>query len=131
MIPDPDTLKPPEAGTAAELLGWHPAHGVLSLYIEIDPGNRSQGWRTAVRNGLSEVVRSAEGDDHELRKALRATADRLEHDLEEERDGEPRGLIGFIEVAAKQGEEPLVRSPDSGAQDRGPAHARRADPSAA
>ncbi len=105
MIPDPDTLKAPEAGTAAELLGWHPAHGVLSLYIEIDPGNRSQGWRTAVRNGLSEVVRSAEGGDHELRKAMRATADRLEHDLEEEWDGEPRGLIGFIEVAAKQGEE--------------------------
>jgi Bacterial archaeo-eukaryotic release factor family 5 len=105
MIPDPDTLKPPDAATVAELLGWRPAHGVLSAYVSIDPGDRRQAWRTAVRNGLSEVVKSAEGGDHELRKAVRATADRLEHDLEDDWKDEPRGLIGFIEVAAKQGEE--------------------------
>jgi hypothetical protein len=33
---------------------------------------------------------------------VRATADRLEHDLEGDWEDEPRGLIGFIEVAAKQ-----------------------------
>ena len=103
MIPDPDTLRPPDTETAAQLLGWRPRHGVLSVYIAIDPGNRGQGWRTAVHNGLSEVVESAEGGDHELRKALRATAERLEHDLEEDRKGEHRGLIGFVEVAAKEG----------------------------
>jgi hypothetical protein len=105
MIPDPGTLKPPGPVTLTELLGWRPPQGVLSLYIVIDPGDRSQGWRTAVRNGLSEVVRSAEGSDHELRKAVRATADRVERDLEEDWDDEPRGLIGFVEVAAEQGEE--------------------------
>jgi Bacterial archaeo-eukaryotic release factor family 10 len=104
MIPDPDALKPPDAGTVVELLGWRPAQGVLSLYIAIDPGERGQGWRTAVRNGLSAVVESAGSEDHELRKALRATADRLVHDLEEDRRGEHRGLIGFVEVAVGEGE---------------------------
>lgn len=104
MIPDPDALKPPDTDTATQLLGWRPEHGVLSMYIAIDPGDRAQGWRTAVRNGLSAVVESAGSEDHELRKALQATTDRLVHDLEEDRRGEHRGLIGFVEVAADEGE---------------------------
>lgn len=105
MIPDPDSLKPPDQRAPAELLGWRPPHGVLSIYVATDPGDRGQGWRTAVRNGLSEAVDAAEGGDHELRKALGATVDRLERELEEERKDVHRGLLGFVEVAAKQGEE--------------------------
>lgn len=105
MIPDQDSLTPPDARTTAELLGWRPPHGVLSVYIAIDPGDRGQGWRTTARNLLADVIESAQGGDHELLKALRATGDRLELDLGEERKDMHRGLIGFIEVAAKQGEE--------------------------
>ncbi|MGE5748178.1 MAG: VLRF1 family aeRF1-type release factor, partial [Solirubrobacterales bacterium] len=106
MIPNPETLKPPDATTPSDLLAWRPKHGVISLYIRIEPGDRSEGWRTEMHNGLSEAVESGATDDHELKKALRATADRLRRDLlDEERPGEHRGLIGFVEIAADEGEQ--------------------------
>jgi Bacterial archaeo-eukaryotic release factor family 10/eRF1 domain 3 len=106
MIPDPDLLNPPSQEAPAELLEWRPKHGVISLYISIDPGDRSNGWRTAVRNGLSEAAGGENGAaDHETRLALRETAARLEHVLEEERKGEHRGLLGFVEVSRHEGEE--------------------------
>ena len=103
MIPHPDSLSPPDPGTVSDLLSWRPEHGVLSVYIAIDPGDRRASWRTAVRNGLSEAVASAGDGDHDHRKALQATVDRLERDLEEERKDEHSGLIGFVEVAASEG----------------------------
>ncbi|HEX6585739.1 MAG TPA: VLRF1 family aeRF1-type release factor [Solirubrobacterales bacterium] len=107
MIPDPDLLNPPNQETPRQLLAWRPPNGVLSLYVSIEPGDRSNGWRTAVRNGLSKVTGDG-GDgaaDHEARLALRETVARLERALEEERKGEHRGLIGFVEVARSEGEE--------------------------
>ncbi len=106
MIPDPDTLAAPDSRSPAELLDWRPKHGVLSLYIRIDPGDRSEAWRTAVRNGLSEAVRSDGADSHDFREALDATASRLQRELlDGNRKGEHRGLIGFVEIAAGEGEE--------------------------
>ncbi len=106
MIPDPELLNPPDDETPRRLLAWRPEHGVLSLYISVDPGDRSNGWRTAVRNGLSEATGgSDEAEGREARLALRETTVRLEHALEEERKGEHRGLIGFVEVARTEAEE--------------------------
>lgn len=102
MIPA-DQLEPPTAGTVAELLAWRPKRGVVSIYIAIDPGDRRAGWRTIVRNGLSEASAGA-ADDHETRKARRATAARIDRDLTDARTGEHRGLIGFVEVSSKEGE---------------------------
>jgi hypothetical protein len=106
MIPGPDTLRPPDGELPAQLLSWRPEHGVLSLYVRIEPGDRSEGWRTEVRNGLSEAVESGGTDDHELKTAVRATGDRLRRDLlDEEQPGEHRGLIGFVEICAEEGEQ--------------------------
>lgn len=105
MIPDLDSLSALGEETPAELLAWRPDHGVLSLYIHVDPGDRSSSWRTEARNGLSEVS-GAEVPDRDTKLALEATAKRLRDELEgEPSGGEPRALIGFVEVARKQGEE--------------------------
>lgn len=107
MIPEPDSLSAPGGGTIAELLSWRPEHGVVSLHIRVDPADRSTSWRTEVRNGLSDLLKHM-GDtgDQEGRQALVATTERLERDLmDEPPPGEPRGLMGFIEVARKAGTE--------------------------
>ena len=106
MIPDPDALGAPGEGTPADLLGWRPPHGVLSLYVRVDPADRTAGWHTEIRNGLSDAVAGEGAASHETRSALEATAKRLRRELAEEPPrGEPRALIGFVEVAQKQGEE--------------------------
>ncbi|MGA8218025.1 MAG: VLRF1 family aeRF1-type release factor [Solirubrobacterales bacterium] len=79
---------------------------MLSLYVRIDPGDRSEAWRTEVRNALTEATQAGDADGHDLRKALTATAGRIQRDLlDEERRGEHRGLIGFVEISATDGEE--------------------------
>ena len=106
MIPDHDALRPPDAGTPAQLLGWRPEHGVLSLYVRIDPGDRGGGWRTEVRNGLDEATAPGAGVDHATRAALEATAALVRRELlNGEREDEPRGLIGFVEISSGEGEE--------------------------
>lgn len=107
MIPDIELLNPPADETPAELLSWRPECGVLSLYIRVDHGDRSEGWRTEVRNGLSGLVgHSHDTEDHEASGAMEATAERLQRDLLDQPPlGEPRGLIGFVEVARKGGAE--------------------------
>ena len=106
MIPRLDSLRRLGEETAGELLSWRPAHGVLSLYIQVDPGDRSGRWRTEVRSGLSAAGAGVKTADREANLALQATVDRLHKMLEEESSGgEPRALIGFVEVARKPGEE--------------------------
>jgi len=105
MILGARTLDSPDAGALEQLLHWRPRHGLISLYISIDPGDRSDAWRTVVRKGLSQAVRTGGRDRHELRGALKATADRIQRGLAEGRTGQHRGLIGFVEVATAQGEE--------------------------
>ncbi|MEO8091785.1 MAG: VLRF1 family aeRF1-type release factor [bacterium] len=107
MIPNIELLNPPASETPAELLSWRPEYGVVSVYIRVDPGDRSEGWRTEVRNGLSGVVGPRRGsEDHQASGAIKATAERLQRDLlDQPPRGEPGGLIGFVEMARKQGEE--------------------------
>jgi Bacterial archaeo-eukaryotic release factor family 5 len=109
MIPDPETLKNPDEQTVAELLGWRPAHGVVSLYLHADPGDRGGKWRIEARNGLRAA--GGEAADHDAKVAWRETAGRLEEDLAAELPGDvPRALLGFVEVAREQGEERWYRA---------------------
>ncbi len=49
----------PDAGTQLldELTGWAPEGGVVSVYVEIDPADRSEGWRIDLKNKLAGVDR--------------------------------------------------------------------------
>jgi release factor family 10 len=91
---------------ARELSEWRPPLGVLSVYLGFDPADRGGAWRTELRNALDAILESHKEAEHDLRVALRATTKRL---LEHFEDGElrppPRGEVGFVEVAEKEGVE--------------------------
>ena len=109
MIPDPETLESPSGETPAELLGWRPPHGVVSLYLDIEPGDRKGKWRIEVKNGLRAA--GDESADHDTEIARRATVDRLEEELGADLPADaPRTLIGFVEVAREPGEERWYRA---------------------
>jgi len=96
----------PTLEDARELSEWRPRLGVLSVYLGFDPADRTGAWRTELRNGLDAVLEAHKEDEHGRRVALRATAKRL---LERFEDGDlrppPRGEVGFVEVAEKEGAE--------------------------
>jgi hypothetical protein len=96
----------PTLEEARKVSEWRPELGVLSVYIGFDPADRAGAWRTELRNGLEAILDSHEDVEHEQRVALRATAKRI---VERFEDGDlrppPRGEIGFVEVAAKEGGE--------------------------
>jgi hypothetical protein len=101
------TAKPAESWSAselAELIRWQPQAGVLSIYLEVDPADRGEGWRIELRNGLAEAIEQAE--EAPLRRALQVTAERMAGRLGEEGyRGEGRARVGFVEVAPKPGHE--------------------------
>ncbi len=108
MILDPGPSSAPGEEAVSNLLAWRPAYGVLSLYVRLDPGDRSPRWPAEVRNGLSDVLqRGRESRDHEEQQALEATAERLQRDLLGEHQTRPEaaGQIGFVEVGRKPAEE--------------------------
>lgn len=96
----------PTLEDARDLSRWRPPLGVLSVYLGFDPADRGGAWRTELRNGLDAVLEAQKDAEHERRVALRATAKRLTERFE---DGElrppPRGEVGFVEVAEKEGAE--------------------------
>lgn len=91
---------------ARDLSEWRPPLGVLSVYLGFDPADRGGAWRTELRNGLDAILEAYKEAEHERRVALRATAKRLTERFE---DGDlrppPRGEVGFVEVAEKEGVE--------------------------
>jgi hypothetical protein len=94
----------PSLEEARRLADWRPPLGVVSVYLRIDPDDRGGGWRTELANGVSAVQDRAAELDHEAAGALRATCARVlerfsNHDLDL-----PRAEIGFLEVAAKNGQ---------------------------
>jgi hypothetical protein len=99
-------MSEPTLEEAREISEWRPELGVLSVYLGFDPADRGGAWRTELRNGLDAVLESHKDDHHELRVALRATAKRL---IERFEDGDlrppPRGEVGFVAVAEKEGVE--------------------------
>src|SRR6476620_8248615 len=91
---------------AREMSGWRPPLGVLSVYLGFDPADRGGAWRTGLRSALDAILEANKEAEHDHRVALRATAKRL---LDRFEDGElrppPRGEVGFVEVAEKDGVE--------------------------
>jgi hypothetical protein len=88
------------------LLGWAPPQGLLSIYLDIDPADRGDGWHTELRNGLAGARDEAVDEDHESRLALEATTERVLERLGVERPREEgRARVGFVEIARKGGRE--------------------------
>jgi Bacterial archaeo-eukaryotic release factor family 10 len=94
----------PTSDDARRLLEWAPPHGVVSVYLRLEPDDRGGAWRTELRNGLA-GLRATEGLDHDTAVALRATAERIEERFANHERSLPRGEVGFVEVAAKSGAE--------------------------
>ena len=91
---------------ARELLGWRPRLGVLSVYLRIDPADRGNAWRTELRNGLAAAQQGPDGAGHEMRLALRSTADRVvERFGDQDMRSLPRGEAAFVEIAREPAEE--------------------------
>jgi hypothetical protein len=99
-------MSEPTVEEAREVSEWRPDLGVLSVYLGFDPADRGGAWRTELRNALDAILESHKEADHANRVALRATAKRL---IERFEDGDlrppPRGEVGFVEVAEKEGIE--------------------------
>jgi hypothetical protein len=98
-------LRTIDEGKIQQLLDWRPEHGVISVYLVIDPADRRQSWRTVLKEKLDEVVR-AEWDPSGRRRApLRTTADRIQEHFLDEVPPFKRLQIGFCEVAEKDGRD--------------------------
>jgi hypothetical protein len=99
-------MSEPTWAEAREVSEWRPELGVLSVYLGFDPADRGGAWRTELRNALDAILEARKEVEHDLRVALRATAKRL---IERFEDGDlrppPRGEVGFVEVAEKEGVE--------------------------
>jgi hypothetical protein len=90
----------PTVDDARALAEWRPPLGVISIYLKVDPADRSGAWRTELRNDLDKVLETANGSDRVERLALRTTAGAV---VERFADTDlwplPRGEVGFVEVA--------------------------------
>jgi Bacterial archaeo-eukaryotic release factor family 10 len=94
------TLAP--TGVAMEdLLDWRPEHGVITVCVEIDPADRSEGWLIDLRKRLKEAVEGAD-DAHERGRALRATGQRVLERFEDEELPSGRLQVGFCEAAERR-----------------------------
>jgi hypothetical protein len=91
-------------GTAAELIHWRPPLGVLSVYVDGDPADRSGRWRIELRNGLHEAVEAASHSGRDVRSAVQATAARIEHTLADAPELPARGVVSFVEIAPEPAE---------------------------
>ena len=70
MISDAASLDAEGEENVSQLLAWRPEHGVLSVYLRLDPGQRSPKWPTEVRNDLSATL-SADRKEWIIRRARR------------------------------------------------------------
>jgi len=95
----------PALERARELLAWEAPLGVVSIYLEIDPGNRGGGWRAQLGNGLERLRELATDSDHARKLALRATADRIASHFEAVEAPFAPGEAGFVEVSERAGRE--------------------------
>jgi hypothetical protein len=91
----------------AGLAAWRPEHGVLSLYLDIDPADRGGGWRVALREQLEEIGASVHRNgDHGRRRAIEATAERvLERFPADSPHPSGRTQVGFVEVSEHEARE--------------------------
>jgi hypothetical protein len=95
----------PTLDDARRLVEWRPPLGVVSVYLRVDPDDRGGAWRTELGNGLSALEQRSHELDHEAAATLRATCRRISERLANHERSLPRAEVGFVEVAAKAGEE--------------------------
>ncbi len=91
----------PSGLTIEELLDWRPEFGVLTVCVEIDPGDRGEGWLTELRNQLNAAVEAGD-DGHDRGRALRVAAQRVLDRFEGEDLPSGRCQIGFCEAVEKR-----------------------------
>lgn len=96
-LPDQDRIR--------ELLDWEPPHGVLSVYLRVDHGDRGDGWRIALGDAVRDAVREAPADGHDRKQALRATAERMLDRFPEDHPPDGRGQVGIVEISREPGRE--------------------------
>jgi hypothetical protein len=97
-------MRLPDEANLRELLAWDAGLGVLSVYLEIDPGERGGAWRIALRDQLDEIVHgSRERDDRDRRAPLEATVEHIRERFDTEAPPSGRLQIGFVEVSPKPG----------------------------
>lgn len=83
------------------LVEWQPALGVLSVYVNVDPADRSQGWQIELRERLRALA--AETSPHAERRAFDAAAAEVaERFPENAAPPDGRGHVGFIELGEKR-----------------------------
>ena len=99
-------MRLPGSKNLADLVEWEPPLGVLSVQIEIDPGDRGGGWRVALRDELDRIAAEAKDDaDRDRRAAVTATADRIAERFGGDAPPSGRVQLGFVKVSAKRGRE--------------------------
>jgi Bacterial archaeo-eukaryotic release factor family 10 len=97
-------MRLPDEANLRDLVAWDAGLGVISVYLEIDPGDRGGAWRIALRDQLDEVVEGArERDDRERRAALEATVEHIRERFAPQAPPSGRVQIGFVEVTPKPG----------------------------
>lgn len=92
------------------LLGWRPEHGVISVYLVIDPADRRESWRIVLKDKLNEIVEAEWDPGGRRRVPLRATAERIQEHFLDEVPPFERLQIGFCEVAEKKDGEDVWMS---------------------
>lgn len=84
------------------LVRWRPPSGVLSVYLDLEPGDRGEAWRIELRNGLRAALESARDEvDRDSRIALERTVERLGQEVGDLGRPEGRARIGFVEVGGR------------------------------
>lgn len=87
----------PSGQSIEELLDWRPSFGVLTVCVETDPGDRSEGWLTELRSALRAAVDSGD-DGHDRGRALTATAQRILDRFDGDELPSGRCHVGFCEA---------------------------------
>jgi release factor family 5 len=83
-----------------DLVQWRSGQGILTVCVQLDPGDRGRGWRIALREQLRELEENT--DPHAERRAFRTAANEiLERFPENGAPPEGRGHVGFVELAEK------------------------------
>ena len=83
------------------LIDWRSETGILTVYVNVDPGDRGRAWRIALREQLHELKEQT--DPHAERRAFEAAAHEvLERFPENGAPPEGRGHAGFVELAEKR-----------------------------
>ena len=98
-------LRTLDEGKIERLLDWRPEHGVISVYLVIDPADRRESWRTVLKEKLDGIVEAEWDPSGHRRVPLRATAERIQEHFLDEVPPFKRLQIGFCEVAERDGRD--------------------------